>query len=310
MLTTSNKNALLKERRICRFRRCAIFVATTVGMSLSFSVSLANAQTSTNNPYRSNSSAVDRLVNSRPASPIPSSPTYDGQVIRTSYERSPAIRTADGDGWTNEDVRGIAELSRETTTGRKPNFIEREKAASETPVKASAATPKKQHFGKLIANLGMNLAFVLLVGIGFMVIAKHWTKPEAAGTKNASSTSPSSLQVKEELVLDGKTKLRIVQWKDSEILVASDAEGVRSMVALTPAFSDTLDQLENDLEEQAATEPAKVVAEERPVRERQKLKPTATSKPDGIDDRLIQMLLDSANRSAAASKPYSSRGSK
>ena len=248
-------------------------------------------------------SVVDRLLTAQPTTP-----RYDNNVVRTTFDQALQRRISPGDGWTTDDVRAISDLNTSAPEAqKKPNFIQREKEGMGVPNTDTAAMPKKMSFGKLIANMGMNLAFVLLVGIGFIVISKQWMKPRAAVKKDDTSDNTLSLRIKEELVLDGKTSIRVIQWKDSEILVASDTDGVRSMVALTPNFSETFDQIETDFEKQEI-EPAKAPTPSRLSSASAKKTPSHESNSSRVDDRLIQMLLDSANRSAAASKSYSNKG--
>lgn len=254
------------------------------------------------------SSAIDRILNAETNSSTTEAGgvRYDNQVRRTGYDQTPLTREP-SDTLRNTEIAPLRPAAALASSDQgKPNFIEREKVASAGPTE-SEAQPKKKHFGQLIANLGMNLAFVLLLGIGFIVIAKQWVKPQSFAKTNAETESTSSLEVKEELVLDGKTKLRVVRWKESDVLIASDSDGVKSMVALAPSFAESLGQIEE-------SEQASVVEQE--TRTGSRLKSASVQSDDtddsssrGVDDRLIQMLLESANRSAKASKSYQRKGS-
>jgi flagellar biogenesis protein FliO len=282
------------------------FICHCTGLAFALAVAATSMASSTHAQTLRTSTqpatAVDRILSSQPATP-----RYDNNVVRMNFDQAPLRAEAPRDGWTTGDVRAIASYNDEATSdmAKKPNFIQREKQGQADTSPSTKAVPKKQSFGKLIANMGMNLAFVLLVGIGFIVISKQWLKPQAS-LKKESSDHTSSLRVTEELVLEGKTSIRVIQWKDSEILVASDATGVRSMVALTPNFSDTLDQVETEFEERES-EPEKVPSPSR-SRPTAKKTPPQDSSYGVVDDRLIKMLLDSANRSAAASKLSSKKG--
>ena len=276
----------------------------TLGISVVMFVALlqcnAEAQVSDQNYGLRESSAIDRIMNSgRPES---LQIQYDGQVVRSSYEQERSLRPMTRQQFS---PTGNTQPIPSNVDSERPNFIEREKQTTE-PVTESSSKPKKQHFGKLIANLGMNLAFVLLVGIGFIVVAKQWIKPQGFGKKETSEQGSSSLEIQEELILDGKTKIRVVRWKNSDVLIASDPDGVKSMVALAPSFSKSLEQIE-EVEE----------LENEPPKPQKSKSSSSASKPEkknesdskGVDDRLIQMLLESANRSAKASKSYSRKGS-
>ncbi len=298
MLYQSFKSNLSQSRRrIVLLFAFAIVLAMTVGK--------AHSQSHEQPLRQPQGSAIDRIVNSDRSKTMPLQ--YDRQVVRSNYEQerlSPRSQLRD---YPPANVIPVEPARVEDSTA-KPNFIEREKYSDQSSVE-SGSQPKKQHFGKLIANLGMNLAFVLLVGIGFIAFAKQWIKPQSTSEPSASEEGVSKLKVQEEMTLDGKTKIRVLRWKNSEVLVASDSEGVKSMVALVPSFAESLDQIKEPMEETPAP------PERAPTNKRADRVSTSSSEQNesgarGVDDRLIQMLLESANRTAKASKSYSRKGSK
>ncbi|QEG23391.1 hypothetical protein [Mariniblastus fucicola] len=270
--------------------------------------SSAVAQTFRNNDYQTGS-AVDRLIGSEPTSLRNAGLRQDRQVVPTAYDQSPPARVMPSEAFNGGDaneIPGYSKVPQRQRDSEMPNFIEREKEADSTADATSETPAKKQHFGQLIATMGMNLAFVLMVGIGFIVFAKQWIKPQGTNKKETTNERSSSLKIKEELVLDDNSTIRVIDWKGSEVLVASDANGVKSMIAVAPNFAETLDQIASD------TEPREIEAPpQRSDRPKKKRTPTVSQTQEtdhgAVDDRLIQMLLDSANRSAAASKTYSAK---
>ncbi len=298
--------------------RSVSILAAALAIVIASSTSYARAQNSLGTGYPPTVSAIDRLSAPQSASAVPAPLRYDNQVVRTGYDQAPSENAKSREGWTTDDIRAIAKLSSAATQGDspRPNFIQREKELTGSTGASTDAMPKKQNFGKLIANIGMNLAFVLLVGIGFIVISKQWFNPKANNKKNKTEEDISnSLLVKEKLDLDGKSTMRVIQWKDFEILVASGAEGVQAMIPLTPTFSETFDQVETEFGDREI-EPQRVETRRSETQSQSsrfsaRSPAISESNPAGIDDKLIQMLLDSANRSAesksAASSSYSAK---
>ena len=277
---------------------------TAIAMAVSafWSTASTHAQNTPIAAEQPGGSAVDRLLYSQPGM-TPVTSRRDNQVVQTGFDQTPAVTSMRSESWIADERRAVAD-PRTAPPTRKPNFIQREKEASASDADSSTAKPKGQKFGQMIANIGMNLAFVLLVGIGFIVFSKQWFTPKTNSQNGSSEDALSRLQVKEELALDSKTTIRVIQWKDTEILVASDSEGVRAMVSLGPTFSDTLSQVETEFEDQ---KPERTQPQTPQASQQNAVKPaSSTDSSPGIDDRLIQMLLDSANRSAASAS--SSKG--
>lgn len=251
-------------------------------------------------------SAIDRIVNAGASDS--SFAQYDQQVMHSSFEQARPLRPITGETQSSRMMAAEPAMAKSVPTNQeKPNFIEREKQFDGAPQTGSGNQPSQSHFGKTIANIGMNLAFVLLVGIGFIVFAKQWVKPQREKELGSTENRTSKLEVQEELMLDGKTKIRVVRWKNSDVLVASDSDGVKSMVALVPSFSESLDHLEAATEEPQREDAGPTKTQTK----RESAQPSESKDADsrGVDDRLIQMLLESANRSAKASKSYSRKGS-
>ena len=186
---------------------------------------------------------------------------FDGNVLPASYEPPVDNRTR------YEQDQGLSATSA-------PNFIEREQASFIEREKANPSS-SKQNLGQLISKIGMNLAFVLALAIGFVLLAKQWMKPKS--TSSVDVTGSDSLRVKETLVLDAKTTLRLVQWRTNRILVACDANGIRSVNVLNPMFDQTLDELSKDLEEEELVEPKQ-----------------ETESRNGIDENMLRVLLQAA----------------
>ena len=311
--TNANSGYQHLNRKLSAIRVATQFLVIASFIILSvFNAKDAAAQTDSALVNRPTVGAIDRIMGSTHKSlrEPAVTPQFDQQVVPSSYNKGVEVAPMSG-AWSHDDIQAIAAQASglqnhsQEFGSPKLNFVEREKSA-QTPTQ----TPKKQNLGQLISNLGMNLAFVLFIGVGIVVLAKQWIKP-----KSKSQDSDGQLRVTETLSLDGRSTLRVIQWKSSQILVASDAQGVKAMVPLS-SFAGTLDDVEAELSHQEVPESREVSPRPasrltpQPTPQPQRFKKQAQKKtdaPGAIDDRLIQMLLDSANR-AAASKSYSSKG--
>jgi hypothetical protein len=96
-----------------------------------------------------------------------------------------------------------------------------------------------ERFQKLLKQLGINTGIVMCVGIGFILIAKQWVKGKRPKTRTANAT----IQIKSTLKLSPKSSLFLVQTGEHRLIVASDQNGIKSVVRLTDSFTNTLDSI-------------------------------------------------------------------
>lgn len=266
-------------------------------------------QRTENANYHEELGAIDRILKSRhDASTFDSnSQQQTGMISPTSYtDRIPAEPAG---SWNAADLEQIASLKSdvEASPGTQLNFVERERAGQ--PEQNASGQPDRNNLGQLLANIGMNLAFVLLIAIGFIAIAKQWMKTPG-GSAEPKDTESTKLRVIETLNVAPKAKLMVVQWKTSQVLVATDPNGVKAMIPLTSSFVDTLEEVESEFgrteeRDRQRTEPTRSRSQNA---ERSK----AAEGLDGVDEKLMKMLLSSVTKKAGSNKnpqrAYSSKG--
>lgn len=168
------------------------------------------------------------------------------------------------------------------------NFIERmqEPGAND----AASNGNKSPRLGEIIARLGMNLAIVLGVCLCVILVIKQYFLP----TTN-SSTSPepqSAFEILETLKVDEKVTLRVVKYRDTTILLATDTEGIKSVEILEKRFDELI---ESELNSEANETTA---AEDRG--EAETYSPQAASSSNSVDENVLSLLLRNASRPRAA----------
>ena len=117
------------------------------------------------------------------------------------------------------------------------NFLERESLTRQTT--ADDKDNNSYHdVGQLVSRIGMNLAFVLFMGIGGVLLAKQWFDPK--GKKKARKKAggaelredEDSMEVQEVLRLDAKSTLQLIRCGSTQLLVATDSMGIKSVNVL------------------------------------------------------------------------------
>ena len=190
--------------------------------------------------------------------PAPSQPAAQPSVISATYATAPVEPMT-----TPQPVR-------------EPNFIEREQA-KKTVGSNSEKPAKGESFGQIISKLGMNLAVVLALCTGLLMMAKLWMRPKSGTTSQVPSGD--SLSVKEELRLGPKMTLYLIQWRQQQILVAGDAEGIKSVNVLSPTFDETLATVSEHSSNEDRQEPATIRMAPRSEEDQQ------------IDEKILRMLI-------------------
>ena len=105
-------------------------------------------------------------------------------------------------------------------------------ATSELPVEGRSlqvGSANQSDFTKLIEKVCYSTLFVLVLGIGFVVVAKKF---QGKGTTKPEKEAAYEFDVIGKIDLSPKASLTLVQIGDEKIVVASDSIGVKSVVHL------------------------------------------------------------------------------
>ena len=130
--------------------------------------------------------------------------------------------------------RSRQELDRLNAEEHRQSFIVRENAApQESQVEAT----------EMITRVGINLAFVLALAIGGILMLKQFQKGRVA-TKRGAPSELSGLKIDQVLQVTRGVSLYLVDSMASKILVAVDAGGIKSVNVLPSRFEDQLDDVE------------------------------------------------------------------
>ncbi len=153
----------------------------------------------------------------------------------------------------------LAESNSNFKTGNRP---ERHAAAAiETSENGlgqpNAELESSENFQQMLQKIATSTCLVLFLGIGFIFVAKRWVAgsggvkrvPERksnAANKNTSRTHQPRIQLVANLRLSGKSNLHLVEVGEQRVLIASDLNGIKSVVALNNTFSASLDTYDED----------------------------------------------------------------
>ncbi|MFN3191394.1 MAG: flagellar biosynthetic protein FliO [Aureliella sp.] len=130
---------------------------------------------------------------------------------------------------------------RDTQQRNGQSFIEAEQAASQESKAASSATTQE-----IVAKIVINLAFVLAMGIGFIVLVRMWQM--ARKTQQTGATKDQkALRVREVLSLGGGVTLHVVDGPKNQFLVAVDSSGIKSVNVMDADFDDNMQMLNDDI---------------------------------------------------------------
>jgi flagellar biogenesis protein FliO len=102
-------------------------------------------------------------------------------------------------------------------------------------------------FQSLLKQLATSTFLVMLVGVGFILVAKRWVK----GSKPASKSNDLAIEIMSTLKLSPKSNLHLIQAGEQRLIVALDQNGINTVVPLNESFSNTLDsitEMANDLD--------------------------------------------------------------
>lgn len=126
--------------------------------------------------------------------------------------------------------------------------------SSAPPVATKSLTPGAPQFRKIIERIALSTCLVLCGGVGFILVAKQVLKKKTVDREPASN----SIQIKSQLQLSPKANLFLVETGKHRMIVASDQNGIRSVMPLTDSFSETLESFaqEEASEANLAAEPS------------------------------------------------------
>ena len=100
--------------------------------------------------------------------------------------------------------------------------------------------PIDQDLGEMISRIAINSCFVIAIAVGGILLARQWF---FRGNKIVSlGANRAALCVKQILKIDSRITLRLIQWRNTDILVASDTTGLKSVSILNATFQEKLDE--------------------------------------------------------------------
>lgn len=96
-----------------------------------------------------------------------------------------------------------------------------------------------------------NTSGVLVLAVGFLLIARFWMRRSAklgasAATRSEKALATAKIQVLARLKLNAKAYLQLIEVDRQRVLVASDLTGIKSIVPLPEPFANALDQYSLD----------------------------------------------------------------
>ena len=120
------------------------------------------------------------------------------------------------------------------------SFIDAEKAESQQSQKSSSTSTQE-----VVAKIIINLAFVLAMGIGFIVLVRMWQMAKKT-QQSGSAKDQKALRVREVLSLGGGVTLHVVDGPKNQFLVAVDSSGIKSVNVMDADFDDNMKILNDD----------------------------------------------------------------
>lgn len=181
-------------------------------------------------------------------------------------------------------ARSREELDRMNSEHPFQSFIDRENASTKEEAKAETS--------QLITRIGINLAFVLALGVGAILMFRQFQKGKS-GARNQTPADLAGLKIDQVLQVTRGVSLYLVDSMASKILVAVDAGGIKSVNVLPSRFEDELEEPEA-FSRHNETSLARSGGSERSQSRRSINKSSSTD----IDDNLIKMLLSKSKEAA------------
>ena len=178
----------------------------------------------------------------------------DEPVVQASYNRDVTLaqqspynnpitgQTASRQHTSQRNLTSVEAVSPADSTDASPNqrtlnFLERESLSRQTLTQEDGDS-SFHDVGQLVSRIGMNLAFVLFMGLGGVLLAKQWidSKGKKKTGKKVGSAQPEedvdSMEVQEVLRLDAKSTLQLIRCGSTQLLVATDSMGIKAVNVL------------------------------------------------------------------------------
>ena len=128
-------------------------------------------------------------------------------------------------------------------------------------------TGSSTRFVDTLQRIGISVVLVLFLGVSFIVIAKRWltgtsqlvqrsvadqpnSRTKSAGILSGIplATSPNEedtrIRIKNQLKLDDRSVLYLIEVAGQSVLVANDTSGIKSVVPILPSFTDGMERLD------------------------------------------------------------------
>ena len=175
----------------------------------------------------------------------------DRQVAQATHIAEPKTDVAPFNEFLNslpDRLPKVNQIDQPFANFKGDQFKPADQSAEQLP---TLKTFDRERFQKLLKHLGINTCIVMCFGVGFILIAKLWVKGKHP---KKSRTSDTTIQIRSTLKLSPKSSLFLVQTGEHRLLVASNQNGIKSVVKLTDSFSQTLDSI-SEIADEAAYEP-------------------------------------------------------
>ncbi len=125
-------------------------------------------------------------------------------------------------------------------------------------------TGSSERFVDTLQRIAISVVLVLFLGVSFIVIAKRWLTGTSQMVQRSvaeqpisrektsdlpKATSPNGgdtrIQIKNQLKLDDRSVLYLIEVAGQSVLVANDSAGIKSVVPILPSFADGLERLDS-----------------------------------------------------------------
>ncbi len=110
---------------------------------------------------------------------------------------------------------------------------------------SESAGKSQQKLRDLLQQIATSTCLVIFLGVGFIVVAKRVMRTRIPKANQAPDAS--RIHVVANLRLTPKSNLHLVEVGDQRVLVASDLNGIKSVVSLTNSFGAALDSLDDTM---------------------------------------------------------------
>ncbi|MFK7738230.1 MAG: hypothetical protein AB8B50_19550 [Pirellulaceae bacterium] len=277
---------------------------------------------------------VDLASATNPSNPARNSASAHSNKVDDSFSLDSKLqeirRIQEKEGFAFADKQSSAGETTNSATDelQTGSFLDREKKSNSSDRSSSASTQET------IVKIVVNLAFVLAMGIGFIVLVRMWNMARKTSSLG-SDREKKQLKVREVLSLGGGVCLHVVDGPRNQFLVAIDSTGIKSVNVMSASFEDSMEMLESgeladqfddqpetaptmeqllgqlasreyQLQETKATrdiepEPTRVASARTRVRtgsRRSNNAPEEIEQSKELDDKLISMLLKKGKKAA------------